>query len=100
MPEGTSPAEGGRPEAGRPQVGEIAFHDDVVVHHEPVRVPVSALPAQPKPPGAAFSTTFVIGTSAALWFAAALVSGERMAVTFAVVWLVVLLIDFRHNLKR
>ena len=100
MPEGTSPAEKGRPEAGRPEVGEVAVRDDVVVHDEPVRVPTSALPSRPQHPGPAFSTTFVIGTSASLWFAAALVSGERLAVVFAVVWLGVLLIDFRHNLRR
>ena len=72
----------------------------MVVHHEPVRIPVSALPRCPRPAGPAFSTTFVIGTAASLWFAAALVTGAREPVIFASAWFVILLIDFRHNLKR
>jgi len=72
----------------------------MVVHHEPVRIPVGALPQRPRSAGPAFSTTFVIGTSAALWFAAALVTGAREPVIFASAWFVILVIDFRHNLKR
>ncbi|HEU4338883.1 MAG TPA: hypothetical protein VFS19_02345 [Planctomycetota bacterium] len=72
----------------------------MVVHHEPVRIPTSALPSRPKRAGPAFSTTFVIGAAAAPWFAAALLIGDRTPVTFACVWLAILLIDFSHNLRR
>ncbi len=59
------------------------------------------MPARPRPHWQSrFSTTFVIGTSAALWFAAALVTGERIAVYSAAGWLVILVLDLGLALRR
>jgi hypothetical protein len=95
VPEGTAPAE-----EDRGEVDEVAFRGDVVVHHEPVRIPISALPPRVQPPVPAFPTTLVIGSSGALWFAAALVTGATTPVVFALAWSALLVLDFRHNLKR
>ena len=51
--------------------------DDIVIHHPPVRIPIGALPVRrlPTSPGSSFASTFVIGTAAAPWFAAAWITG-------------------------
>ena len=68
--------------------------EPVVVHHDPIRIPVDLLPVKPRAPRPRqFSTTFVLGTAAAPWFAAAGVSGDPLAVSFALVWLAVILLD-------
>jgi hypothetical protein len=72
----------------------------VVVHHEPVRIPISALPPRLAPAGSRFSRTFVIGTAGALWFAAAAIIRDPVAVTFATAWGVALLVVFAHDLRR
>ncbi len=54
----------------------------------------------PSPRGSTFSTTFVLGTAAALWFAAAIVSGGTIPVLFALGWLAVLILDFGLALWR
>jgi hypothetical protein len=57
-------------------------------------------PRPPSPPGSSFATTFVIGTAAALWFAAALVTGSRETVVMALGWLAILLLSVVTNLRR
>lgn len=54
----------------------------------------------PSPRGSSFSTTFVLGTAAALWFAAAIVSGGTVPVFVALGWLAVLLLDFVLALRH
>ena len=104
MPERAAPAEEGRPGVGGPvpPFADPDPGDEVVLHDEPVRIPLSALPATSRPSGGSrFATILVIGTAGAPWFAAALVTGDRTAVYFAAAWLAVLLVDlafaFRHR---
>jgi hypothetical protein len=58
----------------------------------------------PSPPrasrGSRFSTTFVIGTTAAPWFAAALVTGARETVIMSLGWLAILLLGLAANVRR
>ena len=81
--------------------GEEEVAEQVVVHHEPIHIPSSALPPRPgPPPGATFALTFVIGAAGAPWFAAALVSGGTVPVYFAVAWLAVLGVELGMSLRR
>jgi hypothetical protein len=74
----------------------------VVVHHDPVRIPFSALPTgrRPEPRGSIFASTFVIGTAAAPWFAGAFLVGGNMAGTFALAWSVILALNLVIVLRR
>jgi hypothetical protein len=75
--------------------------DEIVIHHEPVRIPLSALPSRPPPPpGSSFATTFVIGTAAAPWFAAAWITGGEIAGGFALGWALLLLVNLLRVLRR
>jgi hypothetical protein len=100
MPEGTSPAQEGPPEVTN--LPRAVDPDAVVVHPDPVRIPISALPlpSRPRLRGSTFSTTFVIGVSAAPWFAAAFITGARVAVIFAACWGVVLALNLVVVFRR
>lgn len=76
--------------------------DEIVIHDEPVRIPVSALPSRPlpAPPGSSFATTFVIGVSSAPWFAAAWITGGPVANAFAAGWALVLLVNLLRVVRR
>jgi hypothetical protein len=103
VPEGTPPAPEGSAsdEVGGDPIRE-ALGEDIVVHTDPVRIPISALPLEslPPPPGSRFATTFVTGTVASPWIAGALLLRDPIAAGFAVGWGALWVVAFISDLCR